>query len=317
MASNRNIFNVLSEDENIRNRELENGSDNGNGGSKDNGNGKDTNQNTRKRARANDTPEKGNGGRFVARVAKEMADAKEKIGNAVMGLKAGRVADLAAAVSGILSGTLVEILEANASLISDLASELSTMDYQVNELTNENEKLRDELAGVKAVREKMEVKAACKEAEGKLGHAAKQCKLLEVGVGSCITDRKQLHDAARKQIREQVRADLRAAYDAKVARAVVAVVAKAPLKRTISGKETWTVPVLFTSTDRDSKWELEEILRKSNMHPTYHWPKEFLDPVKELRQVVVDMGVDPGSNYIRIRPEDKDGTWKLRADVKP
>ncbi len=68
---------------------------------------------------------------------------------------------------------------------------------------------------------------------------------------------------------------------------------------------------------RESRWELEEILRKSNMFPTYHWPKEFLEPVKEIRQVVVDMGVDPGTNYIRIRPEEKDGTWKIRADTKP
>ncbi len=29
------------------------------------------------------------------------------------------------------------------------------------------------------------------------------------------------------------------------------------------------------------------------------------------------MGVGLGTNYIRIRPEEKEGLWKIRADIKP
>ncbi len=94
-------------------------------------------------------------------------------------------------------------------------------------------------------------------------------------------------------------------------------IAKAPTRRTGEGGEAWTVPVVFTTSDKDSRWAIEDIFRKSNMFPTYHWPKEFLDPVKELRKTVIEMGVDPGTNYIRIRPEEREGNWKIRADVKP
>ncbi len=190
MASNRNIFNVLSDDDNIRKQAL--------GQDKNNDNGNDTH--SRKRTRANDTPEKNDrGNRYVARIATEMAQNKEKIGNAVLSLKVNKIADLANSVATILSTTLVEILESNASLVSDLASELIEMDGQINTLSTENNQLKEELTGIRLVREKVEVKTACKEAGAKLDHSAKQCKLLEVNVGSCITDRKQLLDTVKKK----------------------------------------------------------------------------------------------------------------------
>ena len=118
-------------------------------------------------------------------------------------------------------------------------------------------------------------------------------------------------------MRDSVRQDLRAAYDAKIARAVVHIVAKAPTRKTIDGKEVWSAPVVITTPDKDSRWELEDIFRKSRMYPTYHWPKDFLEPVQELRKVIIDMGTDTNRNFIRIRPEERDGVWKIRADVKP
>ncbi len=301
----RNIFNVLSDDEEVRNRAITGTGDRGD-------------QQNRKRVRANDTPEKGMlASHYVTRIAAEMEQAKEKIGSAVLTLKVSKVVDLANSVSNILSTTLVQILEKNASLISDLAGEMTAMDGQINKLTKENDMLRDELSSVRSVKEKMEVRNSCREAEAKLEQAAKQCKLIDVNIGSCLTDRKQLQEAAKKQVRDSIRQDLKAAYDARIARAAVAVVAKAPTRKTVDGKEVWTAPVVFTTPDKDSRWELEDILRKSKMYPTYHWPKDFLDPVQELRKVVIDMGTDTNRNYIRIRPEEKDGVWKIRADVKP
>ena len=48
----------------------------------------------------------------------------------------------------------------------------------------------------------------------------------------------------------------------------------------------------------------------------YHWPKEMIEPVKILRQTIIDSGIDTNTHYIRIWPEEKDGQWKIRADTK-
>ena len=42
----------------------------------------------------------------------------------------------------------------------------------------------------------------------------------------------------------------------------------------------------------------------------------MIEPVKILRQTIIDSGIDTNTHYIRIRPEEKDGQWKIRADTK-
>ena len=42
----------------------------------------------------------------------------------------------------------------------------------------------------------------------------------------------------------------------------------------------------------------------------------MIDNVKIFRKVVKDMGYDDQSHYIRIRPEERDGVWRIRADAK-
>ncbi len=273
--------------------------------------------NGRKRTRPNDTPEKNSSiRRYVDRVSQDTVWAKTKLGEAALTLKAGKVADLAGAVQMIVNGTLVEILERQASTLSDMVGEMVDMDHARMALSEENNALKEELEGLKLVKEKQEVRTACKEAETKLAVAAKQCKIPDINVGSCLTDRKQLVDAAKAKLRESIRDDLKAKYDAKMARATAAVIARASQKRAFANGEAWVAPMLITAQDKETRWEVEEILRKSNIHPAFHWPKELIEPVKELRKVVTEMGFNQDQHYIRIRPEEKDGSWKIRADTK-
>ena len=43
----------------------------------------------------------------------------------------------------------------------------------------------------------------------------------------------------------------------------------------------------------------------------------MLGPVKQLRKTITDSGVNEDTTYIRIRPEDREGKMKIRADIKP
>jgi hypothetical protein len=41
----------------------------------------------------------------------------------------------------------------------------------------------------------------------------------------------------------------------------------------------------------------------------------MVDSVKAYRKVVEDMGFSDQSHYVRIRPEQRDGSWRIRADA--
>lgn len=88
------------------------------------------------------------------------------------------------------------------------------------------------------------------------------------------------------------------------------------MKRKSGDKDIWTAPVLVQIEDRETRWGAEDALRKSKVHPTFHWPKEMIDDVKTYRKTVQDMGFGEDSHYIRIRPEERDNTWKIKAEVK-
>ena len=265
-----------------------------------------------KRFRVN-TPEKVTGTSFADRL---VTDIKGKIGTAALNIRTTNTKDLVVAIANVMNDTIVSAFEVQNNAISALASQVTNRDMAFNDLLEENEELRAELNNVKVIRERQEVKASIKDTEVQLREAAKQVKVLDLDFGGCLTDRKQLMDKAREALREKVRADLRADFDLKTARASLQVIARASTKREYPGGDMWTGPVQLSIPDRDTRWEVEDILRKSNCYPTYHWPKEMIEPVKILRQTIIDSGIDTNTHLFPILPEEKDSQWKIRADTK-
>jgi hypothetical protein len=152
--------------------------------------------------------------------------------------------------------------------------------------------------------------------EEKVKSAAVQFKVMNLDFGGAYTDRKELHDAARKAMESKVRSDLRAAYDEKIRQATIKVLAAKPIKKQGESGEFWTAPVLVTIEDRETRWQVEDTLRKSKVYPSFHWPREMMDNIKAYRQVVTQMGFEDSEYYVRIRPEQRDGSWRIKADAK-
>jgi hypothetical protein len=113
-----------------------------------------------------------------------------------------------------------------------------------------------------------------------------------------------------------VHTDLRANYDEKIKQATIRVLASQPFKRQTEAGEIWTAPVLVTMDNQAARWQVEDTLRKSKVFPSFHWPQEMVDNVKAYRQVVGKMGFPDSDFYIRIRPENRDGAWRIKADAK-
>jgi hypothetical protein len=215
-----------------------------------------------------------------------------------------------------MNNTLVDIVERQASTNSDLCTEVIWLRKENKRLVKAMEKQKDELSGVKACKDKVEVKASRKEMEDRIKVAVTQVKIPDLEIGKEITDRKELSTAAKDALAAKVRTDLRKEYDDKIRSATIRVVSSKTFKTVREGKTLWTAPVLVTIADRESRWAMENCLRSSKVYPSFHWPREMVDNVKVYRQVVRDMGYSDSTHYIRIRPEERDGIWKIRADAK-
>jgi hypothetical protein len=61
--------------------------------------------------------------------------------------------------------------------------------------------------------------------------------------------------------------------------------------------------------DRENRWELEDLLRQSKVYLAFHWGRDMVG--SSLKERYDD------KPYIRIRPEERDGKWRIKADVKP
>jgi hypothetical protein len=109
--------------------------------------------------------------------------------------------------------------------------------------------------------------------EDKVKVSATQFKVMNLDLGGAYTDRKEMQDAARKALETKVRSDLRAEYDNKIKQATLKVLAAKPIKRQSDSGEIWTALVLVTIEDRDSRWQVEDMLRKSKVYPSFHWPR--------------------------------------------
>jgi hypothetical protein len=159
-------------------------------------------------------------------------------------------------------------------------------------------------------------KESVREMEDKLKVAGRQIKLLDMDFGRVMTNRKEMVDRVMDNFKEDVKLKDRKRMDSLMRRTRVIVLGKETVAVTVRGKKVYTVPVLLECRNEEDKGELYEILREAEYFGTYHWPMEMMDFVKTVRENVRRMGYNEDRQYIRIRPEERDGRIQLRADVK-
>jgi hypothetical protein len=251
------------------------------------------------------------------RVNKDTEWAKGQIGKAAQGFKTDKIVSLAESVKDFMQVTLVSILVRQANTTSDLVTEVMRLSDENHKLHQQINQQGEDIDGVKKCKERTEVKASRKEMEDRIKVAVTQVKISNLDLGKEITNRKEIITATKEALATKVRSDLRKEYEDKIRHATFKEISSKPFKNMIDNKEVWTSPVLITIQDRENRWALENVLRSSKVYPGFHWPREMVDNVKIYRKVIKDMGYSDNTHYIRIRPEERDGVWKIRADVKP
>jgi hypothetical protein len=116
--------------------------------------------------------------------------------------------------------------------------------------------------------------------------------------------------------KEDVKLNDRKRLDILLRRTRIIILGKETVAVTVRGKRLYTVPVLLECRNEDDKEELSDILRDAEYFGTYHWPIEIMDFVKAVRENVKRMGYSEDRQFIRIRPEEREGRLQLKADVK-
>jgi hypothetical protein len=253
---------------------------------------------------------------FVTRIEEETQAAKTRMGEAVLSLSTGSIVKLRDSIAGILSEQVTLWFEGQANLMSDMAVVLEEKTTENDNLREEVVMLRDKVKDLEARKGKDDIKASRTEMEAKIKEASLQVKIMDLDFGKEMKERKEIQDKAAEILKDKVRSDLKEKYEALCRKASRTVLARQTNKFKVGDKEIWTAPVLLGFHDRNDKWEMEDLLRKSKVHPAYHWPREMIEPVKHYRKMVRDSGISESDTYIRIRPSERDGKVKIRAETK-
>jgi hypothetical protein len=159
-------------------------------------------------------------------------------------------------------------------------------------------------------------KRSIKDMEEKLNVASKQIKMVDINFGQHLKDRRTIVERTLEFMREDVRLSERKRLDSLLSKTRVIVLGKETTLRTMGERRIHTVPILLECRTIQEKEELGEILKGANYFGTFHWPLEILDFVRGIKDEVRKMGYSEGRQFIRIRPESREGNTQLRVDVK-
>jgi hypothetical protein len=212
-------------------------------------------------------------------------------------------------------------MDAMACMMTEMHEEMDNLNTEMKGKDKIIKELKEELAAqdtvmksVVVTKDKIEVKASSKEMEDRLKVAITQFKVMDMDIGKETEDRKEILSRGMTAIREKVRSDMKEEWEKLVDGVEVAPLVRKTTKP--SGKNYYTAPLLFTVQDKTKRWRMEEILRSSKIYPGFHWPQEMMPVIKDYKMVLKDNGVNEDTTYIRIRPSERDGKVKLRADLK-
>jgi hypothetical protein len=206
-------------------------------------------------------------------------------------------------------------------MVTEVVEEMDAMQEEVKSKEKEIRKLREQLeeqstvvSTVVVTKDKLEVKASSKDMEERLKVATTQFKVMDIDIGKETENRAEILARGLTAIKDRVRSDMQEEWTRLAEGVDVAPLVRKTTKPT--GKDYYSAPLLFTVQDKNKRWRMEEILRNSKIYPGFHWPQEMMTVLKDYKTVLKDNGVNEETTYVRIRPVERDGKVKIRADTK-
>jgi hypothetical protein len=155
-----------------------------------------------------------------------------------------------------------------------------------------------------------------KEMERKVFEAMGQLKILNLRFRKESEEKGELLKEAEAIIRGKVKEEDKKECERILRRSKVYILGKGTEEKVVKGERICTVPVLVRCGSLIEKERLEIILRSSGVWSSFHWPKEMVEFVSEIRGVVEQMGYRKEKFYLKVRPAIVQGVPQLRAEVR-
>jgi hypothetical protein len=257
------------------------------------------------------------------KVAKRMEDEVKRI---VSGMKALDGEENKGLVKYVVQGlntmvkavveTMNEMEDAVAENRKNKEDDKKEMEERMRRMEEKAKENEVRMEAERKERETERKKESVREMEDKLKVAGRQIKLLDMDFGKVMSNRKEMVERVVDNFKEDVKLTNRKRLDTLLRRTRIIILGKETVAVTVRGKRLYTVPVLLECRNEDDKEELSDILRDAEYFGTYHWPVEIMDYVKAVRENVKRMGYSEDRQFIRIRPEEREGRMQLKADVK-
>jgi hypothetical protein len=162
-------------------------------------------------------------------------------------------------------------------------------------------------------RERLE---SIKEMERKVSDSMDTLKILNLKFRKASNEKGDLLKEAEGTIKGKVGVQDRSECECILRRSKVYILGKGTGEKIVNGERIFTAPVLLKCGSQIEKERMERMLRRAGVHLAFHWPKELMDFVYDIRRKVDQLGYREDEYHVKVRPFKLDGVPQLRAEVK-
>ncbi len=190
-------------------------------------------------------------------------------------------------------------------------------DERLAELEDKVQEVKAEVDKLKDLRNKISLGESVKEMEAKVRISMCMVKAVNINIGMMTDNKATIVREALREVRKRTRLEETEHVNRVLKRTRLVVLGKKTERRLDRGRAVCTVPILFECQDRKDAQEIERTLRVAGYFPSFHWPSDIMEFIRNIREKVRQLGNTEQGSYIRIRPEVREGTILIRADAKP
>jgi hypothetical protein len=183
------------------------------------------------------------------------------------------------------------------------------LEKERNERMKWEEDMREE-------REKRERIDSIKEMELKVNDSMQNLKILNLKFEKVSQVKPELLKEAVGIIKGKVLDKDRKECEWILRRSRVYILGKGTEEKELGKEKICTAPLLVKCGSQVERERLEGMLRSVGVRSAFHWPKEMLEFVDEVRGWVEGMGYRKEEYFIKVRPYKVEGVLQLRAEVK-
>jgi len=165
-------------------------------------------------------------------------------------------------------------------------------------------------------KETQERTESTKQMERKVSEAMKDVKILNLRFKNVSNEKEELLKEAEGIIKGKVAGKDRKECEWILQKSRVYILGEGTEEKEVGEERICTAPLLVKCGSQVEKERLEYILRSAGVRVAFHWPREMLEFVDEVRGWVEEMGYSKGDYFTKVRPCKVDGVPQLRAEVK-